>query len=318
MANPGTDDFFTAASLPYVRVADWKNAERLMLVGADETTATEITALYRAANRSQPGLQLFVTASAALERLAEEAFDCIVVINAAGELRPRGIDALGFCTAVRAAGSTEAVLVLSVSATDALWKTACETEVELYVGPALWRSNTLLQLIDRAIQQRTATRQTQRQISADRQDLDRKREDCAELIRHQRQLIHGTLANQLGSLDGVLPPELPLIYRELLRTYVMTGTSSFATEMSKLAHTFALAHLTPRQVLQLHLDQLELLVKGIGQRSARHIIDRANIMCLELLLLLCECVEEQNARTWWAWRRQPVADLGLTLERRAA
>jgi len=318
MANPGTDRFFIAAPRPHAHVADWTSGERLLLVGADETVATALTALYRAANRSVPGLQLFTTASAALERLADESFDCILVVNAGTELRPRGTDALGFCTAVRAAGSNDAVLVLSGTSTDALWKAACEAEVELYVGSPVWRSNTLLLLIDRAIQQRAAARQNQRQNWADRQRLDREREECSELIQQQWQLLNAAPAEPLGSLDGILPPELPPLYRELLRTYVMTGTSSFGLEISKLAQTFALAHLTPRQVLQLHLEQLELLVKGIGQRSARHIVDRANILCLELMLQLCESFEAQNARTWWAWRRQPVADVGVSLERRAA
>lgn len=318
MANPGTDAFFTKAPRLQVHSGDWTSEERLLLVGADESVAAELTALYRAANRSVPGLQSFTTASAALERLAEESFDCILVVNHGGELRPRGTDALGFCMAVRAAGSADAVLILSGSATDALWKAACEAEADMYIGPPVWRSTTLLMLIDRAIQQRAAGRKNQRQNWADRQRLDREREECAELIQQQRQLLNEAPADQMGSLDGILPPELPLIYRELLRTYVMTGTSSFASEISKLAQTFALAHLTPRQVLQLHLDQLELLVKGIGQRSARHIVDRANILCLELMLLLCECFESQNARTWWAWRRQPVSDLGVSLERRAA
>ena len=210
------------------------------------------------------------------------------------------------------------MLILSGTSTDALWKAACEAEVELYVGPPMWRSNTLLLMIDRAIQQRAAARQSQRQNWADRQRLEREREECAELIQQQWHLLNAASAEQLGSLEGIIPPELPLLYRELLRTYVMTGTSSFGLEISKLAQTFALAHLTPRQVLQLHLEQLELLVKGIGQRSARHTVDRANILCLELMLQLCESFEAQNARTWWAWRRQPVADVGLSLERRAA
>lgn len=318
MANPGIDGFFKAAPRLQIHAAEKNNGERLLLVGADETVAAEVSALYRSANRSLPAVQLFATATAALERLAEESFDCIIVVNTGGELRPRGTDALGFCTAVRAAGSTDPVLVLSISATEALWRATCEAEAEMYVGPALWRSETLLLLIDRAIQQRLAVRQTQRQNWADRQRLDREREECSDLIRNQRQLLDAAPSEQLGSLDGMLPPELPAIYRELLRTYVMTGTTGFASEIAKLAQTFALAHLTPRQVLQLHLDQLELLVKGIGQRSARHIVDRANVMCLELMLLLCECFESQNARTWWAWRRQPVADVGLSLERRVA
>lgn len=300
------------------RAADWTDGGKLLLTGASDAAICQLADWYRRSGRTVPAIRALATASSALQQLAEEAFDCIVVVNVAGDPQRGGVDAGSFCSAVRAAGNMDALLVLTNTASDSLWQVACETEADVCVGAGSWDLHTLLMLIDRAIRQRSIMRDAQRKTWADSQRLGRERSDCTDLLRQQRQLLQNTSSEQLGDVGSVLPPELPLIYREVLRTYVMTAALSCAPEIKKLAQTFALAHLTPRQVLQLHLDQVELLVKGIGQRSARHIMDRANVLCLEVMVLLCECVGEQNARTWWAWRRQPVADLGVSLERRAA
>lgn len=318
MANHGSDDLATDVAGFNTSSPDWANGGKLLLVGVTLPGVVELTELFRQSRRVVPSLRLCHTATEALGQLTDEAFDCILVVNSTGDLTQAGVDAQGFCQATRAAGCTDAILVLTGVANDGLWRAACETDAELYVGRVSWRSSTLLMLIDRALHRRTMARDSQRRRWTELQRVDRERADCTELLQQQRQLLQETPIEQFGSIEAILPPELPLIYREVLRTYVMTGTVNLASEIKKLAQTFALAHLTPRQVLQLHLDQVEPLVKGIGQRSARHIMDRANVLCLELMVLLCECLAEQNARTWWAWRRQPVADLGLSLERRAA
>lgn len=274
--------------------------------------------MYAQARRSAPVIHHCASAGQALAQLADESFDCVLIVNSTSDLTRPGIDAHGFCIAARAGGCTDALLIVTAVAGDALWRVACETESEVFVSSFAWQSSAILLFIDRTIQRRSITRDTQRRHWAEGQRVDRERDECSDLLRQQRQLLNETPTRQLGSVEAMLPAELPRIYREVLRTYVMTGTANLATEIKKLAQTFALAHLTPRQVLQLHLDQVELLVKGIGQRSARHIVDRANVLCLELMVLLCECFEEQNARTWWAWRRQPVSDFGVSLERRAA
>lgn len=318
MANPGIDGFFATGPRLQVNATDCANGDRLLLLGASEAVAIELTRMYRAAQRSSPVCQVFVTAANALEKLADQSFDCVLVLNSCDAMTPRGIDAVSFCNAVRAAGCQDAVLVLSETANDSLWRAVCEADGELYVGPRPWYSVNLVMLIDRAVQQRARARESERRSWAERQRLERERAECSELISQQRRLLSEAGDSPFGTLEGLLPPELPGIYRELLRTYVMTGTVSLATEISKLAQTFAMAHLTPRQVLQLHLEQVDLLIRGIGQRSARHLIDRANLLCLELMLLLCEFLRAENSHTWWAWQRRPVADVGLSLERRAA
>lgn len=317
MSNSGHDLNNPSQSAAATRTADWTEGGKLMLVGVHGEAVSQLADWYRRSGRTAPAILGCPTASLAVQQLAEEAVDCILVINIAGDPQRGGVDAISFCSAVRAAGNMDALLVLTDAASDTLWQTACETEAEICVGSGSWDLRTLLMLVDRAIRQRISARDAQRKTWADSQRLERERVDCTDLLRHQRQLLQDTSADQVASVEA-LPPEFPQIYREVLRTYVMTAALSCGPEIKKLAQTFALAHLTPRQVLQLHLDQVELLVKGIGQRSARHIMDRANVLCLELMVLLCECMGEQNARTWWAWRRQPVADLGMSLERRAA
>ncbi len=320
MANHGPPGVATDTDESQYRVPSSESTYggKLLLVGVVDHDVLQLAQLYRQAGRTVPVMQNFATAAGALERLAEVAFDCILVLNCTGDLNQPGIDAQSFCTATRAAGCADAILVLAATARDSLWKVTCETDAELYVGSPLWQSATLLLLLDRAVLQRSMVRDSQRRQWAEVQRMERERDDCANLLRQQRQLLQVAPIRQFGSVEAILPPELPKIYRELLRTYVMTGTVNLALEIKKLAQTFALVHLTPRQVLQLHLDQLDQVIKGIGQRSARHIVDRANVLCLELMVLLCECLAEQNARTWWAWRRQPVNDSGLSLERRAA
>ena len=86
-----------------------------------------------------------------------------------------------------------------------------------------------------------------------------------------------------------LPAEFDDYYQELLRTYVIMGSGNLAVEIDKLAGLLAQAGLTPRAVLDLHLERVERLVRGLGNRSTRHVMARADLLALELLVHLGEC-----------------------------
>ena len=40
----------------------------------------------------------------------------------------------------------------------------------------------------------------------------------------------------------------------------------------------------PREALELHLDRVDSLVSGLGNRSTRHVLDRADLLALELVV----------------------------------
>ena len=74
----------------------------------------------------------------------------------------------------------------------------------------------------------------------------------------------------------------------MLRTYVIMGSGNLADELRRLSELLIAAGLTARQTMQLHLHVLEELVHGLGTRSARHVMTRADLLVLEVLLHLAD------------------------------
>jgi hypothetical protein len=90
-----------------------------------------------------------------------------------------------------------------------------------------------------------------------------------------------------SSLAG-LPTELAEHYRELLRAYVIMGSGNLACELTRLADLLATAGITPQQTMGLHLHVLEELVHGLGARSTRHVMTRADLLVMEIMIHLAE------------------------------
>ena len=55
----------------------------------------------------------------------------------------------------------------------------------------------------------------------------------------------------------------------------------------------AQARLTPREVLDFHLVRVERMVRGLGNRSTRHVMARADLLALELMIHLGECYQRR-------------------------
>jgi len=85
-----------------------------------------------------------------------------------------------------------------------------------------------------------------------------------------------------------LPAELVTHYRELLRTYVIMGSGNLGCEMARLAELLTGAGVSARQTMQLHLHVLEELINGLGARSTRHVMTRADLLALEITIHLAE------------------------------
>ncbi len=85
-----------------------------------------------------------------------------------------------------------------------------------------------------------------------------------------------------------LPPNLVVRYEELLRAYVIMGAGNLAREMTTLAELLTTAGFTAHQAMKLHLQVLEDLIRGLGNRSARHVMNRADLLILEVMVHLAE------------------------------
>ena len=98
-------------------------------------------------------------------------------------------------------------------------------------------------------------------------------DDCLAKIDHVRR----------SKSTSDLPAALVSHYRELLRTYVIMGVGNLGGEMARLADMLATAKSPRNGLCNLHVAVLEELVQGLGTRSARHVMNRADLLALEVM-----------------------------------
>ncbi len=63
-----------------------------------------------------------------------------------------------------------------------------------------------------------------------------------------------------------------------------------------MAELFILGCVAPQQVMRLHLLVLEEMVQGLGNRSARHVMNRADMLILEVMINLAEGYRDRHLR----------------------
>jgi hypothetical protein len=164
--------------------------------------------------------------------------------------------------------------------------------------------------VARAIERHRLISENRRLAQAERHRLHQEHNEAQRLLDQQRQLVldlellkktalHNRplafddqplapLDLELGSTLLSLPDQLVGHYRELLRAYVIMGSGNLGREMAMLAELLVSAGVSARQTMQLHLQVLEDLLQGLGTRSTRHVMTRADLLVLEVMVNLAE------------------------------
>lgn len=295
---------------------------RLLCVGASEPSWVSLTLQLDALGCVEPTFKWVSTAGEAIALLRDEGYDCLMIRHGPEEIAKASPDAMGLVRAIRAGGCDDPVVVVVPQAVDADWTAAYYVQAELLVTPNGWGSLALVPMLMRAIERVHNVRENHRLATADHRRLVRERDEADHLLNQQRQIVQELemLAQTGGdtplgptpdrrrlmnrvSADGFsadracvlpaspnppLPKELDDYYQELLRTYVIMGSGSLGAEIARLAELLSIAGLTPRQALELHLVRVEQLVRGLGNRSTRHVMARADLLALELMIHLGE------------------------------
>lgn len=263
---------------------------------------------------SEPRFEWVSTAEEALTQLRNDSYDCLL-IEIDNVLKKSRLELLN---AIRISGCHEPVVLLLSAPDDQVTLAACENQAEILVSTALWESPALLSVVRRALFfQQLGEENHQLQVEKHRR-LIRERDEAERLLNQQRSMVEElqTLVYpdalgepQSGSEradtpdlhESDLPVELPQIpfevrdyYHELLRTYVIMGAGSLKEEILQIAELLAAADLTPPQVLEFHLQCVELIVKGLGNRSSRHVMSRADLLALEMMVHLGECYQKKQ------------------------
>ena len=286
---------------------------RLLCVGSIEPSWVSLTLQLDALGCVEPNFKWVSTANEALALLRDESFDCLLVrINPSRQNSED--DPVSLARGIRAGGCSDPIVIVTVATDDETWTEALRLNVDLLVSSKGWESSALVQAIQRAVERGRMFHEIDRLASADRRRLVRERDEADYLLNQQRRFLAalehfagpgegrsiGSNALDNGTVGGApqhfgLPPEFDEYYQELLRTYVIMGSGNLAAEIIKLAELLSAAAFTPREVLDLHLARVERLVRGLGNRSTRHVMARADLLALELMVRLGECYQRRAA-----------------------
>jgi DNA-binding response OmpR family regulator len=263
---------------------------------------------------SEVQLDEAVGVTVGLARLRDEVFDLVLVAHEPGEL-----DALELIEGLRASGHDEPILVLGVASEQEMTALCFEVGADAYLCVNTTTTRTLLWSAARAIERHELLRENRRLLQADRQRLHQEHLEADRLLAEQRALIcdlesltsprelassngppadspqsrapqqsHPPTENQSTFTGRRLPENLVAHYRELLRAYVIMGSGNLNGDMQELAELLVSTGTTPQQTMLLHLQVLEELVRGLGSRSARHVMTRADLLVLEIMIHLAE------------------------------
>jgi len=259
---------------------------------------------------------------AGLARLRDETFDAVLVSHEPGEL-----DAMDLIEGYRAGGADEPIVVLGTQSEQEMAALCYEVGADAYVCANTTTTRNLIWVVARAVQRCQLIRENRRLNQAERQRLQRERDEAQRLLGQQWALIRDLESRDQGDPTAGAPPaapgrpagpsrpvtdcppnvpapalpgELVRHYRELLRTYVIMGSGNLGRELRQLADLLATAGISAQKTMQLHVHVLAELVRGLGNRSTRHVMTRADLLVLEIMIHLAE-----SYRVRYSERTQP-------------
>jgi hypothetical protein len=275
-----------------------------------------------------------VGVTAGLSHLRDEVFDAVLVSHEPGVL-----DALELVEGMRGGGNDEPTIVLGTSPSAQMAALAYEVGADAYCCVAETTTRSLLWTFARAIERCQLMREHRRLVQNEQQRLAHEHQEAERLLGEQRALIAELEKIRIGNspngftendalagremcgeaVDGVsdlsvnpkshtcdLPERLVTHYREMLRAYVVMGAGNLAEEMVRLAAMLTEADVSAQRTMQLHVQVLEELVGSLGNRSARHVMTRADLLVLEIMAHLAD-----GYRRRYHEDCQPATQLGL-------
>lgn len=255
---------------------------RVLYITTRHRTGGWLAEAFAADSASRVILEEAVGMGAGLARLRDEVFDAVLVSHQADEL-----NALDMIEGYRTGGADDPIIVLGTQSEQEMAALCCEVGADAYVCVHTATTRNLIWVIAQAVERHQLVRDNQRLLAAEQARLQREHDEAAGLVRQQYSLVQGNASedddNGLLPIE-CLPAELIDHYRELLRTYVIMGSGNLSRELRHLGELLGVAGLSARQTLQLHLHVLAELIHGLGSRSTRHVMNRADLLALELLL----------------------------------
>ncbi|MBI3836461.1 MAG: response regulator [Planctomycetia bacterium] len=279
----------TTRSLPATPWGFLPPRMRVLYITTLRRTGAWLAEAFASDSACQVDLEEAFGAAAGLERLRDQAFDAVLISH-----EPTELDALELLDGLRAGGAEEPLVVLGQASEQEMAALCYEVGADAYVCVNTATTRTVLWIVARATERRNLIRENRRLAQVERHRLQHEQHEAERLLTEQRGLIRDLEALRSGRRGEIVAEPPPLnesirsYYRELIRAHVIMGSGNLSAEMSALAELLAASGVAAPQAMELHVEVLEELVRGLGSRSARHVMTRADLLVLEILVHLSE------------------------------
>jgi DNA-binding response OmpR family regulator len=274
---------------------------RVLFITSQQRTGAWLAEALASDSASEVQLEEAVGIAAGLARLREELFDAVLVSHETDSL-----DALEVLDAIRAGTCEDQPIIVLGDQTEQEMAAFCfEAGGDAYLCVHTATIRALIWLMARAIERHALIAENRHLQQTQRHRLRLEHAEAHRLLQQQRAMIAdlaalcrdaqasgvSALEAECDAADGgaaVCATQLADHYRELLRAYVIMGSGNLAAEMERLTEMLAQMAVTPQQAMLLHLRVLEEMITGLGSRSARHVMNRADMLVLEVMIHLAE------------------------------
>lgn len=281
---------------------------RMLFVTGHHRTGAWLAEAFASDSASEVELFEVDSMSSGLARLRDEMFDAVLISHEPGEL-----DALELLEALRTGSSDEQpVIVLGNQSEQEMAALCFEVGADAYICVNTTTIRTLIWQVSRAMERHRLISENRRLMHSRRHQLQLEHDEADRLLQQQKVLIadldkvhdEGRCEESFAGENHqrvtpvieeslALPEVLINHYRELLRTYVIMGAGNLSAEMHSLGDLLASAGVSAQQAMLLHLRVLEEMIRDLGNRSARHVMNRADILVLEVMIHLADGYREQ-------------------------
>ena len=278
-------------------------AVRLLFVAATCDAANWLAELLDGDRAMSAAVETVVGAAAGLAKLRSENYDALVVQHL-----PQELDALEFLEAHQAGGADDPLIVIGHCPESDIAPLCYEAGADAYLPMLTASPREIIWAIGRAIEWHRLRRENRRLAETDRQRFKLEHREAERLLAQQRSfvcglgemsLVGGSIAKSASfpaifdaapAADSPLELPTPLVerYRELLRAYVIMGSGNLAAETAALVDSLHALRLPAPRVMQCHVYALEETLSGLGSRSSRHVMSRADLLVLEVMVQLAE------------------------------
>lgn len=281
---------------------------RVLFIATNRRTGEWLARAFAADTACNVELEEVFGSVSGLARLRDELFDAVLVSHEPGEL-----DALELIEGYRTGVADAPIIVLGTQSEQEMVVSCYELGADAYACVNTTTTRSLIWMIARAVERHDLLRENARLRQTHQRRLQQEHDEAGRLLDHQKTLIEDLEqlqhrgSNKRIELDEVaetsastwdepagtstmpdLPDELVCHYRELLRTYVIMGSGNLSSELGRFADLLVESSVNASETMRLHIFVLEELVRGLGSRSTRHVMTRADLLALEILIHLAE------------------------------